>query len=70
MPELPVCATFLEGDGQGIILGGKIKTKRKQAAGKARPDQIITFGSGLKSPDKNDKDTTTQNNTNNIQTAW
>ena len=51
-PELR--ATLLERDGRGIILGEKTKTKTNQAACKARPDQIITSGSGLKSPAKND----------------
>ena len=34
-------------------MGKIIKTKTKQATGKARPDQIIIFGSVRKSPDKN-----------------
>ena len=50
-PELR--AAFLVRDGRGIILwGNKIKTKTKQATGKARPDNIIIYGSGPKEPEK------------------
>ena len=46
-PELRT--TFLDRDGRGIVLSGKNIDKTEQTAAKARPEQILTSGSGLKS---------------------